>query len=51
MPQRLQDILGKLYRPPADGARQVFALSRSGAERLSAREIELHLGRGPTKSN
>lgn len=34
MPQRLQDILGKLYRPPADGARQVFALSRSGAERL-----------------
>ncbi|MHA6829377.1 hypothetical protein ACQUJV_24640 [Ralstonia pseudosolanacearum] len=34
MVQRLQDILGKLYRPLADGARQVFALSRSDAERL-----------------
>lgn len=34
MAQRLQDILGKLYRPPADGRRQVFALSRSDAERL-----------------
>lgn len=34
MAQRLQDILGKLYRPPTDGTRQVFALSRSDAERL-----------------
>ncbi|CAJ0822082.1 hypothetical protein LMG19087_04655 [Ralstonia wenshanensis] len=34
MAQRLQDILGKLYRPPTDGQRQVFALSRSDAERL-----------------
>ena len=34
MAQRLQDILGKLYRPPADGRRQVFALSRADAERL-----------------
>lgn len=34
MVQHLQDILGKLYRPPADGTRQVFALSRSDAERL-----------------
>ena len=34
MVQHLQDILGKLYRPPADGNRQVFALSRSDAERL-----------------
>lgn len=32
--QRLQDILGKLYRPPVDGRRQVFALSRADAERL-----------------
>ena len=34
MVQRLQDILSKLYRPPADGRRQVFALSRADAERL-----------------
>ncbi|AJW43950.1 hypothetical protein TK49_04035 [Ralstonia mannitolilytica] len=34
MAQRLQDILSKLYRPPADGRRQVFALSRADAERL-----------------
>lgn len=34
MAQRLQDILGKLYRPPADGRRQVFAISRADAERL-----------------
>ncbi|ATG21067.1 hypothetical protein CO705_14905 [Ralstonia pickettii] len=34
MAQRLRDILGKLYRPPPDGIRQVFALSRSDAERL-----------------
>jgi len=32
--QRLQDILGRLHRPPADGIRQVFALSRADAERL-----------------
>lgn len=34
MVQRLKDILGKLYRPPTDGLRQVFALSRADAERL-----------------
>ncbi|MGF6547634.1 hypothetical protein [Paraburkholderia youngii] len=34
MVQRLQDILGQIYRPPADGTRQVFALSRSDAEKL-----------------
>lgn len=34
MAQRLQDILGNLYRPPADGIRQVFALSRADAEKL-----------------
>lgn len=34
MVQRLQDILGKLYGPPADGTRQVFALSRAEAEKL-----------------
>jgi len=34
MPQRLTDIFGKLYRPPADGSRQVFALSRADAEKL-----------------
>ena len=34
MAQRLQDILSKLYRSPADGRRQVFALSRADAERL-----------------
>jgi hypothetical protein len=34
MTQRLQDVVGNLYRPPGEGARQVFALSRSDAERL-----------------
>ncbi|CAJ0880373.1 hypothetical protein [Ralstonia flatus] len=34
MAQRLKDVLGKLYRPPLDGVRQVFALSRTDAERL-----------------
>lgn len=34
MTQRLQDVVGKLYRSPADHARQVFALSRTEAERL-----------------
>ena len=34
MVQRLQEIVGKLYKPPADGARQVFALSRGDAEKL-----------------
>ncbi|WP_244912025.1 hypothetical protein [Burkholderia aenigmatica] len=33
MAQRLQDIVGRLYRPRG-GARQVFALSRADAERL-----------------
>lgn len=34
MAQRLQDVLGKLYRPPLDGTREVFALSRADAEKL-----------------
>lgn len=34
MAQRLQDIVGKLYRPPCNGTRQVFALSRLDAEKL-----------------
>lgn len=34
MVQRLRDILSRLYRPPTDGLRQVFALSRADAERL-----------------
>ncbi|UGS90969.1 hypothetical protein KOL96_24035 [Ralstonia wenshanensis] len=34
MAQRLQDILGKLYKPPLDGIRQVFALSRADAEKV-----------------
>ncbi|KVD49042.1 MULTISPECIES: hypothetical protein [Burkholderia] len=34
MTQRLQDVVGKLYRSPAGHARQVFALSRRDAERL-----------------
>ena len=34
MVQRLQEVVGKLYKPPADGARQVFALSRGDAEKL-----------------
>lgn len=34
MTQRLQDVVSKLYRPSADHARQVFALSRSDAEKL-----------------
>jgi predicted protein tyrosine phosphatase len=32
--QRLQDIVGKLYRAPSGHTRQVFGLSRSDAERL-----------------
>lgn len=34
MVQRLQEVMGKLYKPPADGSRQVFALPRSDAENL-----------------
>jgi len=34
MTQRLQDVVGKLYKPPADGSRQVFALPRGDAEKL-----------------
>lgn len=34
MVQRLQEVVGKLYKPPADGTRQVFALSRGDAEKL-----------------
>lgn len=34
MTQRLRDVLGKLYKPPANGTRQVFALSRRDAEKL-----------------
>jgi len=34
MVQRFHRIVGKLYKPPADGARQVFALSRGDAEKL-----------------
>lgn len=34
MAQRLPDILHKLYRPPHEGTRQVFALSRPDAEKL-----------------
>lgn len=34
MIQRRQDIVGKLYRLPADGIRQVFALARRDAEKL-----------------
>jgi len=34
MAQQLRDILGKLYRAPTNGTRQVFALSRSDAEKL-----------------
>lgn len=34
MMQHLQDILGKVYRPAADGTRQAFASSRSDAEKL-----------------
>lgn len=33
MTQRLRDIVDRLYRPP-DGPRQVFALSRTDAEKL-----------------
>ncbi|MCP3710194.1 hypothetical protein M3I54_25050 [Paraburkholderia sp. CNPSo 3274] len=33
MTQRLQDVVGKLYKPAA-GTRQVFALSRADAEKL-----------------
>ncbi len=34
MPQRLQDILSKLYRPTPGEIRQVFTLARSDAEKL-----------------
>ncbi len=34
MVQRLQEVVSKLYKPPADGSRQVFALSRGDAEKL-----------------
>ena len=34
MMRRLQDIFKKMYKPPTDGTRQVFALSRADAERL-----------------
>ncbi|RQV65888.1 hypothetical protein DF018_22165 [Burkholderia cenocepacia] len=34
MTQRLRDVSGKLYKPPANGMRQVFALSRGDAEKL-----------------
>ena len=34
MPQRLKDILWKLYQPPTDGTRQVFAISRADSEQL-----------------
>ncbi|AIV91581.1 hypothetical protein Y023_325 [Burkholderia pseudomallei A79D] len=34
MVHRLQEIVGKLYKPPADGSRQVFALSRGDAEKV-----------------
>ncbi|WP_342320233.1 hypothetical protein [Burkholderia pseudomallei] len=34
MTQRLQDVVAKLYKPPADGSRQVFALPRADAEKL-----------------
>lgn len=34
MVQRLHEVVGKLYKPPADGSRQVFALPRSDAEKL-----------------
>ncbi|CAJ4296371.1 Predicted protein tyrosine phosphatase [Burkholderia pseudomallei] len=34
MTQRLQDVVGKLYKPMANGMRQVFALPRGDAEKL-----------------
>ena len=34
MTQRLQDVVGKLYKPLANGMRQVFALSRGDAQKL-----------------
>ncbi|MGY4726795.1 hypothetical protein [Burkholderia pyrrocinia] len=34
MVQRFHEIVCKLYRPPADGSRQVFALPRGDAEKL-----------------
>ncbi|RQS05580.1 hypothetical protein [Burkholderia sp. Bp8991] len=34
MTQRLGDVLGKLYKRPASGTRQVFTLSRRDAEKL-----------------
>lgn len=32
--RRLKEVVDKLYHPPKDGRRQVFALSRSEAEKL-----------------
>ena len=34
MVPRLQKAMGKMYKPPVDGARQVFALSRNDAEKV-----------------
>jgi predicted protein tyrosine phosphatase len=34
MPQPFKDVVSRLYRPPAGHTRQVFALSRSDAEKL-----------------
>lgn len=34
MPQRLEDFIWRLYKPPTEGTRQVFAVSRADAERL-----------------
>ncbi|WP_150738264.1 hypothetical protein [Pandoraea anapnoica] len=34
MPQRLKEVIDCLYKPPTDGGRQVFALSRADAEKL-----------------
>ncbi|MGS1021359.1 hypothetical protein [Burkholderia glumae] len=34
MTERLRDVLGKLHKRPANGTRQVFALSRRDAEKL-----------------
>ncbi|MFM0338004.1 hypothetical protein [Paraburkholderia fungorum] len=34
MSQQLQNVISRLYKPPIDGTRQVFALSRADAERL-----------------
>lgn len=34
MKQHLRDVISALYRPPANGVRRAFALSRADAERL-----------------